>query len=643
MSRYLDRGGPNLALSPRTQFDLRHARGGRHSPCQALAVCLAVGLFGARLRTAPGPDRAAESSPVRIASGSQPFVTYELDLSEPASHLVGVTMTIPEALPETEIQFPTWNALYQIRDFVRDVQQLRAQCGGDPIELTMVDLDTWRSGPRPCSPLLVRYAVYANSDPPFSSSLNDEHAFFNPATLLFYLPRERARTVRVKFVLPPGWKLATLLEPADAPAQYRAANYDDLADSPIEAGAFEEYSYVQSGATYRVIVHARGSDYSPDRLMSSLKKITATETALMRDVPFSRYTFIFHFTPGGGGAMEHRNGAAISVSPERLRTRLEGVESLAAHEFFHLWNVKRIRPQGLEPVDYVHGNDTSDLWFSEGVTSTYGELALLRAGLVARRDFYAHVADEIHDLEERPARKFQSVIRAGREAWLEKYADYSRPERSISYYNKGELLGYLLDLAIRRATQNRRGLDEVMRSLNENFARRSRFFTDADLEETIRDLAPEFAGLDAFFRDYVAGTADLDYQTYLGYAGLRLSTESVERPALGFLALRSFGGAAIRIESVEPGSSAEKVGLARGDVLMELNGHPLRRLPAEQLAGMKPGKEIKVQVRRGSQILNLKFALGRTTGTMYRLKEAPGATPEQLAVREGWLDGRTAR
>ena len=237
--------------------------------------------------------------------------------------------------------------------------------------------------------------------------------------------------MRVKFVLPPGWKLATLLEPADAPAQYRAANYDDLADSPIEAGAFEEYSYVQSGATYRVIVHARGSDYSPDRLMSSLKKITATETALMRDVPFSRYTFIFHFTPDGGGAMEHRNGAAISVSPERLRTRLEGVESLAAHEFFHLWNVKRIRPQGLEPVDYVHGNDTSDLWFSEGVTSTYGELALLRAGLVARRDFYAHVADEIHDLEERPARKFQSVIRAGREAWLEKYADYSRPERSI--------------------------------------------------------------------------------------------------------------------------------------------------------------------------------------------------------------------
>ena len=181
-------------------------------------------------------------------------------------------------------------------------------------------------------------------------------------------------------------KLATLLEPADAPAQYRAANYDDLADSPIEAGAFEEYSYVQSGATYRVIVHARPSDYSPDRLMSLLKKITATETALMRDAPFSRYTFIFHFArAGGGGGMEHANGAAISVSGERLRRHPEAVESIAAHEFFHLWNVKRIRPRGLEPVDYVHGNDTQELWFSEGVTSTYGELALLRAGLISRR------------------------------------------------------------------------------------------------------------------------------------------------------------------------------------------------------------------------------------------------------------------
>src|SRR5205814_5971912 len=154
---------------------------------------------------------------------------------------------------------------------------------------------------------------------------------------------------------------------------------------------------------------------------------------------------------------------------------------IAADEFFHLWNVKRIRPQGLEPVDYVHGNDTTELWFSEGVTSTYGELALLRAGLISRQDFYANLAQEIRDLEQRPARKSQSAVEAGREAWLEQYVDYARPEPSISYYNKGELLGYLLDLGIRHATGNRRSLADVMRGLNENFARRGRFFPRADL------------------------------------------------------------------------------------------------------------------------------------------------------------------
>src|SRR5205814_5244050 len=196
----------------------------------------------------------------------------------------------------------------------------------------------------------------------------------------------------------------------------------------------------------------------------------------------------------------------------------------------------------------------------------------LRAGLISPQDFYANLAEAIRDLDERPARKSQSVVQAGREAWLENYADYSRPERSISYYTKGELLGYLLDLGIRHATANRRSLDDVMRSLNENFARRGRFFTRADLEKTIADLVPQFAGLDAFFRDYVAGAAELDYDTYLGYAGLRLFEENAEGPALGFQAVQTLFGP-VRVESVEPASNAETAGLARGAVLLEMNGN----------------------------------------------------------------------
>jgi len=607
--------------------------------CLASVVLISL-LRGFNVWSKPG-------DPVR---GERPAankpISYELDLREPASHLAHVAMTVPDAETETQIQFPAWNALYQVRDFVRGVQRLRAECDGRSVNLSKpagreaAAVSTWRLGRERCSKLVVRYDVYLNGEPPFGSVLNQEHGFFNFAMLLFYLPRQRERTTVVKFQLPAGWKVATLLEDGGTPGEYQARNYDALADSPAELGTFQEYSYLQGGATYRVIAHADQSDYSPERLLKSLQAITAVETALMHDVPFTRYTFIFHFVQGSSGdGMEHKYGTAINVRAAGLRTHTESLEGLAAHEFFHLWNVKRIRPQGLEPIDYLHGNDTADLWFAEGVTSTYGELVLIRAGLRSRRDFYSNLADEIRTLESRPARNFQSAEDSGREAWLEKYPDYFRPDRSISYYNKGELLGYLLDLGIRHATHNRSSLDELMRTLNEEFARRGRLFTDADLIGLIARLAPEFTARDVFFRDYVDGTAALDYKTYLGYAGLRLSITTRQSAALGFLALRSFEGPA-RVESVENGSDAERAGLQPGDTLIKMNGRALEGLPQDALGGAKAGAELKLAVRRGGQTLNLKFRLGRGEETNYLVQEDPDATADELAVRESWLTGK---
>jgi predicted metalloprotease with PDZ domain len=312
---------------------------------------------------------------------------------------------------------------------------------------------------------------------------------------------------------------------------------------------------------------------------------------------------------------------------------------LAAHEFFHLWNVKRIRPRGLEPIDYIHGNDTSDLWFAEGVTSTYGELTLVRAGLRNRNDFYANLADEIRTLQSRPARTYQSAEDSGRDAWLEKYPDYFRPDRSISYYNKGELLGYLLDLGIRHATRNRSSLDDVMRALNQDFARPGRPFTDADLLTLIARLAPEFTDRDAFFRNYVNGTADLDYRTYLGYAGLYLEMSTRQGAGSGFLALRNFEGPT-RVEWVDRGSNAERAGLQPGDTILKLNGRPLEGLPQEALIAAKPGSEVKLTVRRGAQNLDLKFRLGRVEETVYTVQEDSNASPDEVAIRESWLTGK---
>jgi predicted metalloprotease with PDZ domain len=578
-------------------------------------------------------------------------IHYVVDLRTPESHMVQVTLTIPGASAATEIQIPVWNCLYQIRDFVKSVEDLKGDCDGQPANLTRQDLNTWRGPDRPCTNLSFHYSVYAGEDGPFDSMLDRNHSFLNLAMVLFYLPHERNLPVQVKFLLPADWKMATLLEGKGE--EFQAANYDALVDSPVEAGHFEDFTYQQyflpagapdneaKHATIRLIIDANRGDYSPDRILNSVQKITAEETALMQDLPFERYTFFLHFPNEGGsiGGMEHRDGAAIAIPASQIRTSEDYLESVAAHEFFHAWNVKRIRPQALEPVDYIHGNDTRDLWLCEGVTNAYAQLALLRAGLTSRETFYARVGGAIQILQARAARRFQSVEMAGGEAWLEKYSAYNRSERSISYYNKGELLGYLLDLGLRHASRNQAGLDDLMRRLNQDFARRSRFYTTADLRAIVARLAPTF-DFDRFLADYVQGTQELDYSTYFGYAGLLLTTHIAELPEQGFAASRNAGGL-LQVNSVDAGSSAQRGGLQPGDIIRVADSKLLSPGPNPTLPIWRPGQAVELQIARQGETHNLRFRIGVNQQTSVQIEEDPKTDPSQLQVRAGWLKGET--
>jgi len=560
-------------------------------------------------------------------------------------------MNIPGARAGTEIQIPAWNCLYQIRDFVKNVEDLRGDCDGQPADLDREDLNTWRGPNRPCDNLAFHYSVYADTDGPFDSILDGNHSFLNLAMILFYLPQERGRAMRVKYLTPPGWKLATFLEGEGN--EFAAANYDALVDSPVEAGHFEEFSYPQDfippsasaaeakHATVRLIIDANRGDYSPARVLDSIQKITREEIQLMQDLPFIRYTFILHFSRDGGstGGMEHRDGTAIAIPASAVQNGQGYLESVVAHEFFHAWNVKRIRPQALEPIDYIHGNDTRDLWLCEGVTSTYAQLALVRADLIDRDTFFARVADAIEVLQGRPARRSQSVETAGREAWLEKYSDYNRRDRSISYYNKGELLGYLLDLGIRHASDNHAGLDDVMRRLNQDFARRGRYYSLADVQSIIAALAPTF-DLSRFLKDYVEGTQELDYSTYLGYAGLNLVTREEDLPLQGFSASRN-AGRVLQVDSVDTGSDAEKAGLQAGDILMMADSNPLGAGANPTLPLWRPGQAVELQIAREGITQLLKLRIGVRHQVSVQIQENARATPGQLRLREGWLKGIT--
>jgi predicted metalloprotease with PDZ domain len=279
------------------------------------------------------------------------------------------------------------------------------------------------------------------------------------------------------------------------------------------------------------------------------------------------------------------------------------------------------------------------LWFCEGVTNTFAQLALLRADMIDRKTFYDRVAGAIQVLQSRNSRRFQSAETAGREAWLEKYSEYNRMDRSVSYYNKGELLGYLLDLGIRHASQNQAGLDDVMRRLNQDFARRGRFYSSADLSAVVAQLAPTF-DMNRFLADDVRGTQELDYSTYLGYAGLSLTWLKSQLPVPGFSASRNAGGL-LEVDSVDEGSDAERAGLQMGDVLTMTDGNPMPTGANATLPNWRPGQNVEMQVVRGGKAREIKFRVGATEEISVRIGEDPNASRDQLQVRKGWLKGVT--
>jgi predicted metalloprotease with PDZ domain len=572
-------------------------------------------------------------------------VRYRVSLAHPEQHVLEVTMTIPLHGDEVTVAMPAWNALYQVRDFAARLTDLHAAASGaqgDPkCDIRMLDKQTWRIiGASACStdrdgPLTLQYAIEWNDSGPFSTQLNAHHGFINLAEILLYLPDRRAEDTEVEFEdLPAGWRVAAELATGPEANSFAAPSYDTLVDAPTEAGKFDEFEFDSAGAHFRVLVDA--SDWNKERLQGELQRITAYEIGLMGGAPFKEYTFIFHlgaYDSVGGGGMEHANSTAIAA------TSGDSAAAIAAHEFFHAWNVKRIRPQSLEPVDYTKEQYTRALWFAEGVTSTYASYSLERAGLWSKDQFYADLADQIGDLESRPARKWQSVEQSSLDAWFEKYGTYNAPGRSISYYDKGQILGVVLDLAIRDATDDRKSLDDVMRRMNEEYAKAGKFYDDSD---GIRAIVEQVSGKSFrdFFSRYVSGTDEIPYDKFLSVAGLRLKITSTPALDLGFDESTPFEKAPV-VSSVESGAPAEAAGLREGDALISVNGKAASTGEAAWLASTSPGGAVRLSVNRDGQMLEISYIARTYSSISAAVVEIPHASDRQRRIRDALLRGST--
>jgi len=571
-------------------------------------------------------------------------------MPKPWTHMLDVEMRLKQpGATSVDLVMPVWTpGSYLVREFERHVQDFGAKdANGRALEWTKINKDTWRIKTNGAREVRVNYRVYANELTVRTNEMNSDHAFWNNAALLMYPDGKLNMPSTLRVVAPSGWKVATGLPPVSGQANtFRAENFDILYDSPFEVSDFKELKFEVRGVPHRIVIDGEGN-YDPARMRAEVQKIVEAELGMFGEIPYHDYTFILHLRSNTGGGLEHLNSTALGFRRFAF-SDADGYRrfgALVAHEFFHLWNVKRIRPDALGPFDYTKENYTRLLWVAEGITEYYGHLMLRRAGLISDEEYLAHLAQQIEDFQNTPGRQVMSNEEASFDAWIKYYRpDENSVNSQISYYDKGELLGMLLDLEIRRRTNNAKSLDDVMRMLYNDFFKKGRNYTPADFQKTCETTAG--GSLEQFFARYVRGTEELPYDQFLSAAGLRLNTtgatEMMLVPATSYLGadLEETNGV-LTIKSVRAGTPAYEQGLNAKDQIVALDGERVSKELFEKLIRAKPlGSVIRVTVFRNDDLRTFEVKLGSRVDAPYRIFQLPSANEQQKRIYQSWLQAQ---
>jgi predicted metalloprotease with PDZ domain len=586
-----------------------------------------------------------------VATPSRPSRQhFTVRMPEPASHLLEVELQIREVEPEVplRLRLPVWTpGSYLVREHARHVQEFQALSEqGSPLDWRKVDKNTWEVDPPGCSAVTVRYRVYAYELTVRTNHLDLTHAYFNGAALFLYVPGREREPYTLTVIPPhPDWCIATSLRPLASPSpgdpsagqSFFAEDYDELADSPVEVGLHQLRSFAVEGIPHYFVVWGAGT-LNLDQAVADAEKIVRTTAAFFGELPYDRYWFIVHLSAGGFGGLEHKYSATLNYSglelhqPQSYRRFL----ALLAHELFHAWNVKRLRPLALEKIDYNQENYVDCLWFCEGATSYYENVILLRAGILSAKEFLQILSEQISRLQRMPGRVVQSLQEASFDAWIKLYRPHENSLNSqVSYYLKGALVWWLLDLHIRHLSGGRGSLDTAMQDLWQRFGQFEKGYTNQDLREAFERAAG--VDLGRFFAAYVEGTEELDYDTYLHPFGLTLKAHFSRPNPPPYLGL-NFNGEGNRISAVEMGSPAQKAGIWAGDELVALDGFRVSAatLP-ERLAAYQPHQTICLSVFQGNQLKHFWISLDPPRPDVYTLEALPELAPAQKALQQSWL------
>lgn len=565
---------------------------------------------------------------------------YQVAMPQPESHLFEVTLQIEGwQQPTLELRMPVWTpGSYLVREYSRHLQDFQASAN-TAIAWRKTQKNHWQIETRGQSAITVRYRIFANELTVRTNHLDKTHGYFNGAALFFYIPGFEQRPLQVEIVPPAGWCVTTPL-PAVAGKlnTFEAIDFDTLVDSPFEIGTHQIYEFEASGKPHELAVWGQGN-VEIDRLIQDTQKIIQVEADLFGGLPYDRYLFLLHLTANSFGGLEHRNSCSLIYARLgfRAKDKYDRFMQLVAHEFFHLWNVKRIRPKALEVFDYEGENYTPSLWFSEGTTSYYDLQIPLRAGIYDSKAYLNALSQEITRYLVTPGRLVQPLSESSFDAWIKLYRpDANSPNSQISYYLKGEMVTLLLDLAIRVKHRNERSFDQVMRQMWEQFGKNEIGFTPEQLKSVIESVA----GFDLtnFFDRYLDGTEELPFDEYLAGFGLRLQSnlESNLIPYTGMTVRAESGRSLIKL--VEANSPAQVAGIDAGDELLAING---LRVNAEQLSDRlkdyQVGDTIEVTVFHQDELRVCSVELSEPRATQYQVVAIEQPTKIQQQNLAGWL------
>ena len=577
-------------------------------------------------------------------SKNSPILAYTVAMSQPNSHIFEVTLQVSQWQGSMlELTMPVWTpGSYLLREYTKHIQYFSAyhSQSGKKLLSRKVRKNRWIIETKNINYITINYQVYANELTVRTNHLDGTHGYFNGAALFYFITGLEKQPITIQIIPPIAqWKVSTALPKISGSSNlFQADNYDTLVDSPFEIGTQNIHTFEVSGKSHQLVIWGQGN-IQPINLIKDIQKIIEIEAKLYGELPYDNYLFILHLSESGFGGLEHKNSCSLIYSRFgfRAKDKYNRFIQLVAHEFFHLWNAKRIRPKALETFDYEQENYTKSLWFLEGTTSYYDMIIPLRAEIYDIANFLKILSKDITQYLNTPGRKIHPLSESSFDAWIKLYRrDAHSDNVQISYYLKGELVSLLLDLLIRSRHDNQRSLDNVMSQMWQKFGKSEIGFTSQQLQEVIESVAE--IQLQDFFARYLDGTEDLPFDDYLEPFGLQLKpiidTETI--PFVG-IRIQSKNNKEI-IKFVEAGSPAEIGGIDTNDELLAIDGIRVHSSQfSERLKDYQSGDIISITVFHQDQLKTLLVTLADPQPSHYEVIHIDYPSNSQKRNLMSWL------